>query len=98
MAILGMHARTPSPLTGMLWGIQTPRTRRQGRGGGVRVLPQVVPRPVAAEPAPQNPVGPIVDGDDATSSDASSSDVSSLTSAVVDSDNSDGVQYVTIID
>ena len=62
------------------------------------LMAQVVPGPFAAEPAPRNPVGPIVEGDDAISSDASSSDVSSLTSVVVDSDSSDGVHSVTVID
>ena len=66
--------------------------------GGVGVPPQVVPGPIAAEPAPRNSVGPIVDGDDATSNDASSSHVLSLTSYVVDNDSSEGVHSVTIID
>ena len=44
-------------------------------GGGFVPPPQVVPGPVAEEPAPRNLVDPIVDGVDATSSDASSSDV-----------------------
>ena len=66
--------------------------------GALPIPPQGVPGPIAAEPAPRNPVGPILDGDDATSTDASSCDASSLTCAIVESEISNLVRSVTVID
>ena len=61
--------------------------------------PQAIPGPAdAADRAPPNPVVPILDGDDASTTDASSSGVSSLTFAVLDSGSSYGVHSMTVID
>ena len=98
-AHFGYASPHPFPADGDALGDPAPPDAPAGGGSlSPPPPPKVVPGLVAAEPAPRNPVGPIVDGDDATSTNASSSDVSSSTSAIVNNDSSDGVHSVTVID
>ena len=98
-AHFGYTHQHPFPIEGDAVGDLPPADAVAGGGGPVPPLPpQAVPGPPdAADPAPPNPMVPILDGDDASITDSSSSDVSSLACVVVDSDSSDGVHSVTVI-